>query len=481
MIHTNFYTGEMITPQQEQYTTEAEAVQNAGFGQYAVQQQAYIPPMYGLGGNAYQRVYGNGFGPPQQQYYQNTFMQAPMAPQQSWGNPVFQQGLVQPLQQQQEQYSQVYVPPVNLAGNDYLLPSNIEEIATDMVMRYYNEEAEYQGRRIAEEAKRRRSGYYNNPYFYNQQNYYGAPMYGPVNNNFRSSIFDEIENIKHEAKEKRVNLSKQLSRLAHNYLNDGITNEEIDEMYNGKFINVENTVYQWSEMDAMQARFTSERFVPIDPGKTPYREFVDKTRKQIESILPKDTPIEEFGSRINILLSEWELEELKERRRGFSDSYNSSTYKRLLRDRIAEKEANKSGFSLFESDTEPEIITRIDQAVQDLQATKNENLSAEERTKAAKSVAEFFGLNTFSEAVYYDEEGNLCLAANVGNHKGEQYVVTNENEAAYVNRRAKFLGFEDSIPKSDRYPEEKESQYNGFTESEFMFNSTHPPHSPGGG
>ena len=75
----------------------------------------------------------------------------------------------------------------------------------------------------------------------------------------------------------------------------------------------------------------------------------------------------------------------------------------------------------------------------------------------------------------------MCLSANIGNHQGEPYVVRNENEAAYINKRAKFLGFEDSIPKSDRYPEEKEKQYNGFTESEFMFNSTHPPHSPGGG
>lgn len=483
MFKTDFYSGEMAR-QPEQYTTEAEAVQNASFGQYAAQQQqSYIPPTtYGLGGNVYQRTYGGQqYGPPQQQYYQNPYMNTPAfgygnQPQQGWGNPVLQPGY-QPIQQQQPEISQVFIPPVNLAGNDYLLPNNFQEVAEDMLWKFYNEEAEYQGKKVAERARQQRSGY-NNPYYYNQ-NYYGAPMYGSMYNNFHSTVFDELEAIKKDAKEKRVNLSKQLSRLAHNYLDDGITDNQIDEMYNGKFINVENTIYKWSEMDAFQARFTSDRFVPIDPGQTPYRKYVDETRKKIESILPKDTSLEEFGPRINILLSEWELEELKERRRGFGDSYNASTYKRLLRDRIAEKEANKSGFSLFESDTEPEIITKINNTISDLEATKNSNLSKEERTTAAKNLAATFGLNMLSDCIYFDDDGNMCLSANIGNHKGETYVC-NENEAAYINKRAKFLEFEDTIPNSNRYPEEKADQYNQFTESEFMFNTTHPPSSGGG-
>ncbi len=493
MIRTDFYTGEMST---EQYTTEAEAVQNASFGQYAAQQQSYIPPTtYGLGGNVYQ---GN-YGPPQQQYYQNPYMNIPQPqqyggyyanpqpqvygrfygnqqPQQAWGNPVFQQGY-QPIQPQPEPITQVFVPPVNMGTGDYLLPNNIQDIAQDMLMKYYNEEAEYQGKRIAEEARLKRLGY-NNPYYYGNYspNYYGGSMYGTMYNNFHSSVFNELEEIKKDAKQKRIDLSKQLSRLAHNCLNDGVTDEQIDEMYEGKFINVENTIYQWSEMDAFQARFTSDRFVPIDPGQTPYRQYVDDTRKKIESILPKDTTLEEFGPRMNILLSEWELQELKERRRGFSDSYNSSTYKRLLRDRIAEKEANKHGFSLFESDSKPEILEKIDNTIADLQATKNENLSAEERTVAARSLAKTFGLDMLSDSIYFDEDGNMCLTANFGSHKGDTYSL-NENEGAYINKRAKFLGFEDTIPKSDRYPEEKIKQYNSFTESEFMFNTTHPPES----
>ena len=420
MFKTNFYSGEMaVTGQPEQYTSEAEAVQNASFGQYAAMQQ-YVPPTtYGLGGNVYQHNYGGYYGPPQQQYYPNPYMPNPTfgQPQQGWGNPVLQPGY-QPIQQQQPTISQVYIPPVNISGNDYLLPSNIQEIAENMLMEYYNEEAEYQGKKVAENARLKRS-YYNNPYYYNQ-NYYGAPMYGSMYNNFHSKVFDELENIKKDAKERRVNLSKQLSKLAHNCLNDGITDKQIDEMYDGRYVSVENTIYQWGEMDAFQARFTSDRFVPVDPG-TPYREYVNETRKKIENVLPKDTSLEEFGSKMNILLSEWELEEMKERRRGFSDAYNSSTYKRLLKDRIAEREANKFGFSLFEDDSEPESITKIKNVINNLEATKSTNLTAEERTAAAKNLASSLGLTTLSDAIRIDEDGSICLSSNIGSHKGEPY------------------------------------------------------------
>ena len=89
----------------------------------------------------------------------------------------------------------------------------------------------------------------------------------------------------------------------------------------------------------------------------------------------------------------------------------------------------------------------------------------------------------FSEAVYVDEDGSLCLAANIGNHKGDTYTVKNENEAQYTNNRAKFLAFEDSIPRpnGNNFTDEKFKQYNKFTETEFMFNTTHPPESSGGG
>jgi hypothetical protein len=173
MFKTNFYTGEMSTiGPTEQYTTEAEATQNAGFGQYTVQPN-YVPPTtYGLGGNYYQQQYG------QPRYYQNPYMRQPSYGYNGYNNPSgYQQFYQQP--QQQPQYTQMYIPPVNLSGNDYLLPANFEEYASDMLMRFHQEEADFKGKQIAERAKAKRENRYN-PYSYNGFNYYGSPMYGGI-------------------------------------------------------------------------------------------------------------------------------------------------------------------------------------------------------------------------------------------------------------------------------------------------------------
>ena len=69
----------------------------------------------------------------------------------------------------------------------------------------------------------------------------------------------------------------------------------------------------------------------------------------------------------------------------------------------------------------------------------------------------------------------MCLRANIGNHKGETYTVSNENEAAYANKRALFAGFLDSIPRSEELHDQKIQQYNGYSEYECIYNMTHPP------
>lgn len=475
MFKTNFYTGETsVMGNGEQYTTEAEATHNAGFGQYSAQQS--IPPMtYGLGGNAYY-----------QQYYQNPYMtnpyiSQPIQPmygqQQMWGNPALQGGYGY-QQNQQQQYSQVYIPPVNISGNDYLLPSNFEDIAQDMLMQYYQEEAEFKGKQIADRAKAKRENRYN-PYQYGGYgyNYYGNSFYGTPYQTFHSKVFDQLNEIKDAAKEARLNLSMNLSKLAHKTIGDNVSDEDIRTMYNGRYINVENTVYACSEQDAFQARFTSDRFVPIDPGATGYRKFYDDTKEKIQSILPQDTTIEEFGPRMNILLSEWEIEEMLERRRGFDLSYDSSAYKRLLKEKCAEKAANQQGFSLIRSD-EPNEITQIKEKINLMEQIKD--MSPEEKTKIMKKGLAQLGLPLMSDAVYFDEDGTMCISANIGNHVGQTYTVSNENEASYAGKRAAFAGFLDSIPRSEELHDKKIQQYNEYSRTEFQYNMTHPPESGGG-
>lgn len=486
MFKTNFYTGEMsgMSNQTEQFTTEAEATQNAGFGQYAAQMQGYVPPTtYGLGGNYYQQQYV----PPQTAYYQNPYMNQPNGYisqpygfNRNYGGMYGYGGYQQINQQpQQPELSQVFIPPVNLYGNEYLLPSDFEDRAQDMLIRYYQEEAEYEGKKIAADAMARRENNFN-PYAYNGLNYYGNSFYGAPYQVFHSKVFDELNEMKTNAKNARLNLSMKLSKLAHKTIGDDVSDEQIKEMYTGKYIDVENTIYACSKQEAFQRMVSSDRCVPVDPGATPYREYYYNTWKKIQSILPQDTPIEEFGPRINLLLSEWELEELKERRRGFGQSYDSSAYKRLLKEKCAEKAANQHGFSLIRS-TEPLPITQIKNKIKEEEIKLARDMTPEEKTKAMKEGLNLIGLPLLSDAVYFDNNGQMCLKANIGNHKGEMYTVFNENEAKYANKRAAFAGFLDSIPKSEELHDQKIEQYNGYSESEFMYNMTHPKPSNGGG
>jgi hypothetical protein len=483
MFKTNFYTGEMTgTTNGEQYTTEAEATFNAGFGQYAAQQ--YIPQQpYGLGGNIYQQQYG----PPQQMYYQNPYM---TQPQYGYGNnytnpafnPAFSyQNYQQSFQQQHpQQFSQVYIPPVNISGNEYLLPGNFDEIVSDMAVRICQEEAEYKGKQIAEQARLKKQGNYN-PYNYNAYNgfnYYGTPVFGSTYNNFHSKVIDELNQIKEEAKQKRLDLSINLSKLAHRTIGDNMSDEDIEAAYKGRYINVQNTVYENNDMDRMQARFSSSNFVQIDPLQSPFKRYCDTMKSEIQSILPEDTTIENFGERAAQLAFKWEVEEMYDSRRRFDQSYDSSAYKRLLKEKCAEKAANEHGFSLIRSE-EPTPITQIKNQISDIEAKRAKDMSPDEKERIMKEGLNLLGLPLMSEAVYFDEDGTMCLRANVGNHKGEMYTVNNENEAAYANKRALFAGFLDSIPRSEELHDQKLEQYNGYSESEFKYNMTHPK--PGGG
>ena len=487
MIKTNYYTGEMSN----NYITEAEAVQNAGFGQYTVQQNT--PPMtYGLGGNVYQQQYGYGM-PPQQQYYQNPYMNYPGAGQGVIrGNPALQMGYV-PQQSlninpgymgnQQAQYTQVYIPPINPFGCEYIYPTNIEDICQRLMTQYIQEKAESEGRMIAERARLKREGKFN-PYYNGYYNYYNAPMYGSNMAPFQTNIFEQFQEIQDKAKQNARNLQMNLSRLCHAYLKDGVTEEQIQEMYTGHVINVQNTIYEYSEYDALEEKF--KRLVPYD-GTTAFRKQFDDTRAKIQSILTPDTTVENFGERMSELYATWEMEELKDKNREFDSWYDSNSYKKLLKQRCAEKAAREAGFSLLDptgnkyeflqlENQISAIETKLNKVKQTKQSIKDESIPVEDRAKLLKNNLDEMGFNLLSDCITIDEDGNLCMSAGVGLEKAKaRGEVRGENETAYQEKRLQFAGFLDSIPKSYELDEQKHKQYDGFTE--FEYNMTHPPSS----
>ena len=481
MFKTNFYTGEMS---QEQYTTEAEATHNAGFGQYVAQQQGYIPPAtYGLGGNYYQQQ-----APPQQMYQQ--YQPYPYMNQPTYGgyNPYQQyqqpngyggvrQGFGYADNQQPQQVTEIYIPPVKITENEYLYPEDYEQMSQDMVFRYIQEKEEFEGRKIAEQALARRRNNYGNM-MYNNYNYYGNSMFASANYNFHSTVKEEYKEMKEKAKEARTNLTINLLKLVNRTIDNGMSDEEVEQMCRGRHINVQNTIYEFTQEDAHQQYLNS--LVPVREQDNPYVKHYIDTKKKIQSILPPDTTMEEFNLRANKLAFEWEMEEVNNNRRSFEQSYDSFAYKRLLREKCAEKAANEKGFSLLRSE-EPNIITKIKESISNIESTRSGSMSPEEKLNIMKNNLEALGLPLMSNAAYLDKDGTLCFRANIGNHKGELYTVKNENEAAYANKRAMFAGFLDSIPRSEDLHDEKIDQYNKYSESEFKYNMTHPQPSTGGG
>lgn len=467
MFKTNYYTGDQVSsPQEEQYTSESEAVFNAGFGQYAAQNQGYIPqsPTYGLGGNVYYQQ--PQYGPPQTGYYQNPYMNQPNGGGQP--NPVLQAGYQaqSPFAQQQQQPQQIYIPPLNFAGTEYLLPSNFEELATDMIMKHIEAEAEWKAEQIAQRSRAQRAGGYN-PYAY--QNYYGGPMYGYYNN-FQSPITKELEEIKQKAKQSRKDLSIQLSKVAHKWLNDGVTDEQIEEMYSGRYIDAEATIYKNSDQDAFQARFTSDNIVYVD-STLPYKKHWNETKKKIESIMPPDTPIEEVGARMNILMAEWELEELDQKRRTFIDAYDSSsnTYKNLCMRKFANRKIEDKAAQIHKSVIPMQTVNQV---------YRNQELSQQEKTSAFKEGLASLGLNVFADAVENigpdgTIEIDLKLPQNVGSNAGEM-VSVNSEEITYEDQRNSFYNFMESMVRAPEISQEKkDEQMDQF--NRFVYNTTHPP------
>jgi hypothetical protein len=291
---------------------------------------------------------------------------------------------------------------------------------------------------------------------------------------FRSSIEDDLENIKASAREARKRFDIHIAKIRHHYLNDGVTDEQIEEMYSGKYVPVEqNVTTNCTKQNRIQEQLMN--LVPYDPTES-IRLADLEVQRHIQSILPPDTTLEEFGPRAAMLYSTWELEELYERRRSFRNDYDPVTYRRILKEKIMEKEANKRGFSLMRSE-EPDVITKIKDQIEEIQSVRTSStMSNDEKTRIMKNILMENNFPLLSNCVSFDENGQMVVKANIGNAKGFEYVA-NENESYYANKRASFAGFLDSIPRSEELHDEKINAYNDYAKSqndEFKWNATHP-------
>ena len=401
MKREDFYTGEPEntgSPFSQEFITEQEAINNAGFGQYF-----YDP---GYRSQIQQTVYPGGYGyNPYMQPYQGYYGFQP-----AYGlgsNPFysFQPNFVQPQPRQEIQY---YVKPVNFGGSEFLPNVGFDEQIERLKLEYWQKEQEQEAERSVINPQANQF----NPY-YNYTNYYGIPYYNPYQyNSLYSEINEKINEMKEQARQNRIDLNFHLSKLCHNYLGDEYNEESLKERFTGKVVTIPGmeTYHDYYN----QARF--QNLVPFDNTDF-YREYDKKISDEFHEIIPENAGLEETFLNMGVVYAKYQMEEERHRRRDGSNLYDASndSYKYFVRAKAAERYAKKHGLSLTQ--TVRETDNNINQMKQ--------------------SVLNQYP--TLSESAKLSDDGTLNITCNFGSRAGQVYSVHNSQEAGYEQDRQRFL------------------------------------------
>ena len=418
MRRENFYTGEVLPDTSppnltNDYTTYSEAVQNASFGKYD----------YDPGSRLMSQpvsIYPGGYGYNPGYNYMNPNIGIGSNPYQYTGYPYYNMSnpalSYQQTQYQQPQEIQYYISPVNFSGSEYLPSMNFEEEIEKLKMEYWTREQEQSAK---DSVDRQNSGYYSP--FGNYTNYYGVPYYNPYQyNSLNSEISQKINEMQDEAKQNRIDLNMQLARLAHNYIGDDYSDDQLQERYTGKqVISPPGSVFATPAEIYTFNRF--QNMVPFDNSQF-YRDHDMAVSRAYHSVIPKDANMQECFENMGVVNAQYEMEEEQHRRRNGAVLYNSddNSYKYFVRTKAAERYAQKKGT----------VINGNNNALQQYQQGL---------------INEF---PTLSQSAKLCDDGTLNITCNFGSKAGQTYTVHNSQEAGYEKDRARFQSFIDSIPGS---------------------------------
>lgn len=421
----DFYTGEPVTGSPNNSPPD-DAAQMASFGKWDYdpnyrsqvmmnQQPCYQQPIMQQfpGGYGYNTNPNPGQG----------FMNPPVIGLGS--NPYYNQQQTpyqQMLQQQQALPSTVVIPALNRNGQ-YLPPLDIEERIDQLEIDIWKSQEEQTAKQNVD--RMMNGGGYQYPYMNNGFNYYGTPYYNPYSYNHVDSQFQtEISKIQDQAREARIEFDTRISKLAHKFAGDNITDAEIEERYHGKVVPVPESMKALLPDIAEQQRL--DRLVPFDNSDFYRKQYYDRKAivdRFIDPNADADTCFENLG----LLIAYDEMEEEMHRRRDGGNLYDhdSNSYKYFVRKKAEERYAREKGI-------DPSILHG--KALPDLDF------------KQIKQNA----LNSFStlKGATLSDDGTLNITCNFGKHAGDTYSVHNTNEAEYDNKRERFSQFIDSIPGS---------------------------------
>lgn len=433
MMHEDFYTGEPdITGSPLNFTNEniintggdavLEAANMASFGKYdysaGARQSNFTAPVAPFNGGGF----GGNFNPYQQQGFQGG-IGAP--PPQYWGNPQptynyyrpygqYQQPYQQPQYQQQTTY---HIPGINISG-EYMPDVNFESQITEMELEYFNRQQETDAKQIVDRQGSVYGGY-NNGY---GMNYYGMPYYNPYQYNSLNNEFQSrVNKMKDDARQRRLDYNLNLSRLAHNFAGDIISDDEIRERYTGKTVDIPEAYVQTQDQYYENNRFNNLK--PFDNSQM-YRDHRAQIQREYNKIIPADADLKTTFDRMAIIWADWEMEEEMHRRKNAGNLYNSgdNSYKYYIRKCAAERYAREKGLDNLPSIPGYSNINNFDG-----NAIKQNYISNNPVLSKVATLSDDGTMNV-----------SFSLPSNVGSNKGEVYTVHNQNEAEYDNKRDQF-------------------------------------------
>ena len=435
MITENFYTGEPVitgSPSTVDLDTQ-EAANMASFGAYTydpnMRRQTVSPITITPGGDNY---YSNIYHQNQQQYqpqispYGNPMPTYDMYRPQGgigMGNPVLQPGYnpygyYQPQVQQPQIPSHYTIKGIGISG-EYMPPADFEDRINKL-------ETEYIMDSIDNEAKnniQRENSVYSNGSFYGGMSYYG--YYNPYsymfyNNPPTQTLSKEIDSLKQEPRENRIAFDLHISKLAHNYVGDGLTDEEIKDRYTDKTI--EMPQYMAEDIQEQYQFQRMANMVPVDTSIA-YRNYDASVTAEHDSIIPPDSNMKETFEKMGFLWDKWEMEEEMHRRKDLSGGNNDGSYRYFIRKKAEER--------------------------------YREKYNVEKKIQRFENIANAFGptnegkqnfLNTYcptlSQNAKLADDGTLEVSFRLPSEQEE----INKQEAEYQARRERFVQFVNSVP-----------------------------------
>jgi len=247
-------------------------------------------------------------------------------PNGSYYDPLNQRVVYAP-QPQQYQDKVVTVPGYNPGGCIGMLTSDAQEVCEQMQLdMMYEQQAA-----IAKRMQRSQGTFNANQYGYT--NYYGMPY---VNSYYDNSVYnkymEKINKMKEEAIERRTRFNKRLSLAVHNYLKDGVTESDIDRIYDGYTYTIPGaSVYEYQNQERLS------RLVPYNNAWM-YQKHSAEVTALYHMIAPPGHNMNEFFAEAGLFKIMDNLEKEYHRRRNTQNYFDTDIYHEYMRKYAMEHE-----------------------------------------------------------------------------------------------------------------------------------------------